>query len=167
MGSGRDAAVCSRLGTTFLEKLISAGIDKACAVSMLGNVISSSEDEIFTTIDLLEVDLVRHKLAIIKAGAAPTWILRNKRVYSVSSRTLPCGIISGSSAEQTVLDCFSGDTVIMASDGGEAAVTEALRVVTSENKTFSSKEISFVLADMAAKKCGRNDDVSFCVVNIL
>jgi stage II sporulation protein E len=167
MGSGRDAAVCSRLGTTFLEKLISAGIDKACAVSMLGNVISSSEDEIFTTIDLLEVDLVRHKLTVIKAGAAPTWILRNKRVYSVSSRTLPCGILSGSNAEQTVIDCYSGDTVIMASDGGESAVIEALRGIVIENKTLSSKDLSFVLADVASKKYGRNDDVSFCVVNIL
>ncbi len=29
MGSGRDAAVCSRLGTVFMQKRVSAGIDKA------------------------------------------------------------------------------------------------------------------------------------------
>ncbi len=167
MGSGRDAAVCSRLGTVFLEKLISAGIDKACAVSMLGNVIASSEDEIFTTIDLLEVDLVRGKLTAIKAGAAPTWVLRNKRAYSVSSKTLPCGIISSSSAEQTVLDCYAGDTIIMASDGGESAVMKALLGIVNENRSLSSKEIAFILSDIATKECGRNDDISFCVVNIL
>ncbi len=166
MGSGRDAAVCSRLGTVFLEKLISAGIDKALAVSMLGNVISSSEDEIFTTVDLLELDLVRGKMTCIKAGAVPTWVLRNNRAYSVSSKTLPCGIISGSCAEQTVLDCFSGDTIIMASDGGEDAVSKALELVLKEKRTLSPREITSILADIAAKNNKRDDDVSFCVLSV-
>lgn len=167
MGSGRDAAVCSRLGTVFLEKLISAGINKSQAVSMLGNVISSSEDEIFTTVDLLEVDLVRGKLSCIKAGASPTWILRNKRAYTVSSKTLPCGIIGGATAEQTILECFSGDTIIMASDGGDSALNEAVTELLKSNRAFSSKEISAFLVDVATKKIGRNDDISFCVINVL
>ncbi len=167
MGSGRDAALCSRLGTVFLEKLISAGIDKAGAVSMLGNVISSSEDEIFTTVDLLEIDLVRGKMTAIKAGAAPTWVWRNKRAYSIASKTLPCGIISSSCAEQTVLDCFSGDVVIMASDGGESVVAETIKELIDTNSSLSAKDVALCLAERATRKNGRNDDISFCVVTIL
>ena len=167
MGSGRDAAVCSRLGTSFLEKLISAGIDKAGAVSMLGGVIASSGDEVFTTVDLVEIDLVRKKLTLIKAGAAPTWILRDGKAYSVSSKTMPCGIISKTNAEQTILDCFSGDYVIMASDGGECAASDVINYVLREKKNFSSKDIASCLVDTAVKINGRNDDISFCVMSIL
>lgn len=167
MGSGRDAAVCSRLGVVFLEKLISAGIDKSLAVSMLGNVVSASEDEIFTTVDLLEIDLVRGKLSSIKSGAAPTWILRNERAYSISSKTMPCGIIPSSAAEQTVLDCFSGDTIIMASDGGEAVVADTIKSIFEQKRSVSAKEVAVSLAELAVEKNGRNDDISFCVLTIL
>ncbi|MBO7253773.1 MAG: SpoIIE family protein phosphatase [Clostridia bacterium] len=168
MGSGRDAAVCSRLGTVFLEKLISAGIDKAGAVSMLGNVISASEDEIFTTVDLAEVDLVRGKISFLKAGAAPSWILRNGRAYSISSKTLPCGIIPKSPTEQTIVDCYSGDIVIMASDGGEWA-EGALGTIGKmmEKKILDPKAIASFLVEEAAKKSGRSDDISFSVLSIL
>ena len=167
MGSGRDAAVCSRLGVVFLEKLISAGIDKSLAVSMLGNIIASSEDEIFTTVDLLEVDLVRGKLTSIKSGASPTWVLRDKRAYSISSKTLPCGIISSVNAEKTVLDCFAGDIIIMASDGGEGAVAEAIKIIFAEKRSMSAKEIAVCLADIATRKEGRIDDITFAALTIL
>lgn len=171
MGSGRDAAVCSRLGTVFLEKLLCAGIDKAGAVSMLGNVVAASGDETFVTVDLMEIDLVRGKATFIKAGAASSWIIRNGRAYTVSSKTLPCGIISGTSAEQTVIDCFSGDIVIMASDGGEGAVFEAVEKMFSEGflkgRTPTPKDIAMLLADAAFKKEDRGDDVTFCVVSVL
>ncbi len=168
MGSGRDAAVCSRLGTVFLEKLISSGIDKSGAVSMLGNVIASSEDEIFTTVDLMEIDLVRGKITFLKAGAAPSWILRNGRAYSIFSKTLPCGIISKSAAEQTIIDCYSGDIVIMASDGGEWAEDSLCSIgKMMEKNILDPKSIATFLADEAVKKSGRIDDISFCVLSIL
>ncbi len=167
MGSGRDAAVCSRLGTVFIEKLVSAGIDKAGVVSMLGNVIASSEDEVFTTVDLAEIDLVRGKLTLIKAGAAPTWIMRNGRAYSVSSKTMPCGIIQKNNAEQTVLECMSGDVVIMSSDGGECAVPGVIARLLEGKISGKPKDIASSLLDAAAQKNGRGDDISFCVMSVL
>ncbi len=167
MGSGRDAAVCSRLGVTFLERLISSGIDKAGVVSMLGKIIASSEDEIFTTVDLAEVDLVRGKLTVIKAGAAPTWILRNKRAYSITSGTMPCGILPSVAAEQTVFNCVSGDYIIQASDGGEAVVSDVIKEVISSGKKPSPKDFASMLANSAVQQNGRNDDISFCVMLVL
>jgi stage II sporulation protein E len=134
---------------------------------MLGNVISSSEDEIFTTVDLLEADMVRGKITFIKAGASPSWIIRNRRAYRITSKTMPCGIIRGERAEQTILDCFPDDIIIMASDGGECAVEDVIKEIISDKRSFSPKEIVLCLADVAMEKNKRCDDVTFCAVHIL
>ena len=65
---------------------------------------------------------------------------------------MPCGIIFGSSAEQTVMDCFSGDVVIMASDGGESAVCETVEKMFKEGLLEKNRYVFCKLADVANQK---------------
>ena len=58
MGSGREAAITSRLCCLFLEKMLSAGNQKSITLEMLNNFVRCKNIECHATVDLLEIDLL-------------------------------------------------------------------------------------------------------------
>ncbi len=117
MGSGRSAALTSRLTSIFLEKLLTTGTHKNVTLEMLNNLLLSKNDESFATVDLLEIDLLSGDASFIKAGAAPAYILRASKLYKIASFTPPAGIVRSFCAESTKFVLEKGDTVLMLSDG--------------------------------------------------
>lgn len=117
MGSGRSAALTSRLTSIFLEKLLTTGTHKTVTLEMLNNLLLSKNDESFATVDLLEIDLLSGDAAFIKAGAAPAYIVRASKLYKIASCTPPAGIVRSFCAESTKFSLEKGDTVLMLSDG--------------------------------------------------
>ncbi len=117
MGSGREASVSSRLAALVLEKLIAAGGDKKEAISMLNKLLLVRKSEVYTTVDLLEIDRISGKATLIKAGAAPTYLCREGKCYKLESTTPPAGVISDFKVTQTSIKVKKGDWFIMISDG--------------------------------------------------
>lgn len=113
MGSGRSAALTSRLTSVFIEKLLTTGAHKNVTLELLNNLLLSKNDESFATVDLLEIDLLTGDAAFIKAGAAPAYIIRAAKLYKIASYTPPAGIIRSFSAESTRFSLEKGDTVLM------------------------------------------------------
>ena len=72
MGSGADAAMTSRVTCLFLQKLLGAGNRKDIVLKMLNHFIRSKNLECFTTVDLLEIDLLSGDASFVKSGAAPS-----------------------------------------------------------------------------------------------
>ncbi|MBR4979269.1 MAG: SpoIIE family protein phosphatase, partial [Clostridia bacterium] len=75
MGSGREAALSSRLCSVFLERMIDTRAEKSIVLELLNNALISQNDEneSFSTVDFFEADLLTGKCSFIKAGAAPTY----------------------------------------------------------------------------------------------
>ncbi len=119
MGSGREAAFTSRLAAIFIEKLMHCSTPKSVTLEMLNTFLMSKTDETFTTVDLLEIDLLSGQANFIKAGAAPSYVLRGDRLHRIESHTPPAGILSRMCAEQTAFSLREGDFVILLSDGAE------------------------------------------------
>jgi len=117
MGSGREAALTSRLAALFIERLLTCSGEKGVALEMLNDFLLAQNGESFSTVDLLEVDMIDSKANFLKAGAASSFILRDGRLYKISSRTPPAGIIDRVVAEQTSVDVFPSDIIVMFSDG--------------------------------------------------
>lgn len=117
MGSGREAALTSRLTAVFIEKLLSTGAHKGATLELLNNLLLSNSSECFATVDLLEIDLLDSKASFIKAGAAPAYVVRSAKLYKISSETPPAGIIGAFSAENTSFSLHSGDVILLLSDG--------------------------------------------------
>ena len=159
MGSGREAALTSRLTAVFIEKLLSTGAHKGATLELLNNLLLSKSDECFATVDLLEIDLIEARASFIKAGAAPAYVVRSAKLYKISSETPPAGIIGAFSAENTSFDLHSGDIILLLSDGitenfdGTPYLAEILGFNVNED---ISKLASAILAK--ARSLGVHDD---------
>ena len=169
MGNGKTAAATSRLSCVFLEKMLSAGTAKNVCLEMLNNLLLSKNDETFSSVDLLEIDKLGGSAYFIKAGAAPSFVLRKNHLYKICSETPPVGIIPVFSAESTRFTLEKGDVIFMMSDGVIQSDSDALWLselihVDSQNEpALLARE----LIDRAKKLNERKDDASACVIKII
>lgn len=168
MGSGRSAAESSRLAGLFLEKLLMAGADRKAALRLLNGFLASREEEVFATVDLFEADLYTGKGVMIKAGAAPSFILRDGEWRKLQSATAPAGIIRDINAEQMSFDLKDGDTVVMLSDGlaGDGDGAETADFLALQHPCPTPSVLATKLLSAGTKRTGASDDMSVCVVKI-
>ncbi len=121
MGSGKEAAFTSRVCSMFLEKMLSANNRSETSIKLLNSFMSerdgSARHESSATVDLFEFDLLDGRAALIKSGAAPTFVLRGQNCFKLSAKTVPLGIIDKPDTERLPFEVEPGDRVIMVSDG--------------------------------------------------
>ena len=168
MGSGVGAATASRLSALFLEKMLAAGIKKSVILELLNNVLLAQSSESFSTVDLLEADLLTGRCSFVKAGAAPTYILRTGKLYKIFSATPPVGILSSFAAESTRFDVEPNDLILMLSDGvvpnGEdgAWLAELIRM----DQTGDPATLAGRILEKAREINTRGDDMSVAVIRV-
>lgn len=117
MGSGYEAALTSKMCCIFLEKMLSAGCSVALSLEMLNNFMRGRNLECFSTIDLLQIDLIEKRAVFVKSGAAPSYVYRDGSLFKITSNSMPVGITREINAEEIRFDLKEGDIVIMTSDG--------------------------------------------------
>lgn len=117
MGSGREAALTSKITGLFMEKLLASGNNKAVTLEMINNFIRCKNTECFATIDLLEIDMLSGEASFIKSGAAPSYILREGSLFKITSNSMPIGITREINAEEIKFELQEGDIIVMISDG--------------------------------------------------
>lgn len=168
MGSGRDAATASRLTGIVLGRLLYAGCDRAAALEALNQIIRQRRAECFSTVDMLEADLMTGNAAFYKCGASPSFVLRKGKVYRIASHTPPLGIMKELCAEKVEFKLLKGDVVIMVSDG----VTDSSDDITwlcnfiGELGSDDPALISDALIEEAEKRYGNNDDMTVLAVKL-
>lgn len=169
MGSGRSAALTSRLTSVFIEKLLTTGAHKTVTLEMLNNLLLSKNDESFATVDLLEIDLLSGEASFIKAGAAPAYILRASKLYKIASFTPPAGIIRSFNAENTKFFLEKGDTVMMLSDGIVQSYDEVpwLCELLSASSYDDPARLSERVLQKAKKINLREDDMTCVAIKVL
>lgn len=168
MGSGHDAAVTSRITSIFLQKMLSAGNKKGIVLRMLNNFIRNKNLECFSTVDLLEVDLLSGKAGFIKSGAAPSYIMRDGKLFRISSSTLPIGITREINAEEISFDLEDGDIIVMISDGVAQSFEDSiwLAELLSFDGERSPQDIAEMVLDASKAKNDQRDDITVTVVKI-
>ena len=118
MGTGREAALESRLVVKLFRRLMSGGADCLSAVRLINSVmLTKSREENFATLDAVRFDLDTGLAQVVKSGAAPTLILHGGNVAKVSAATFPIGICDQAEAYTGQFALVPGDQVIMFSDG--------------------------------------------------
>lgn len=166
MGSGRDAALSSRLAAIMLEKLLTVGADKADALQMVNKALLQKDKEIFATIDLLEIDRYSGTATLIKAGAAPTLLFREGSCRRFESKTPPAGIMRDVIAEKRTFRIRKGDLLLLMSDGvlqvGDASGSLRLPSVSAGN----AHAVSSAVLSAARAHSACSDDMSVCAVRV-
>ena len=167
MGSGRDAALTSKLSAIMLEKLLTVGAEKESALKLLNKALVEKGEEVFATVDLLEIDRVTSRATLIKAGAAPSILIRDGEATLLESRTPPAGIMKNVIADKKSFKLERGDMIVMLSDGilqtgsENTGLTDAIFPPMPSARALASK----VFRD-AQKNTENPDDMSVCVLRI-
>jgi stage II sporulation protein E len=149
MGTGPSAAVESNSAITLLERYLEAGFDRSTALKAINSVMAlKSPDETFATVDLAIADLYTGEAEFIKIGAASTYIKRvDGAIESISSTTLPIGILNSVDIESNIVQLHHGDMIIMITDGIQEAgtnsdwITSALEEIDSRNPQIVAEEL--------------------------
>ena len=151
MGSGEDAALTSRLCSIFLEKMLSCGNKKGITLEMLNHFLTSRTTECFATVDLVEIDLVLGVASFLKSGAVPSYVIRNRHLYKISSGTFPIGILPEVSVEVTEFELCDGDVILICSDGVSSDIESQENEDPQWFVDFISREWTDELESMAEK----------------
>lgn len=168
MGSGRDAAASSRLTGIVLGRLLYADCDRSVTLETLNQIIRQRRAECFSTVDMLEADLMSGDAAFYKCGASPSFILRKGKVYRIASHTPPVGIMKELCAEKVELKLLDGDVIIMVSDGITDSSEDApwLCSLLGELDRTDPSFICDTVLEEAEKRNGNVDDMTVLAVRL-
>ena len=124
--------------------------------------------ECFSTVDVLEFDLLDGSASFYKCGACPSFILRDGKVYRIASRTPPVGIMENLSAERIELRLRDGDLILMTSDGAADQTDHSARpgAILAELDGASPERVCEAVLEDAARAYGGADDVTVLAVKI-
>jgi stage II sporulation protein E len=118
MGTGEVACEESESVVELLEQFIEAGFRKESAIKLINSIlVLRSEEQTFSTIDMSLLNLYTGVCDIIKIGASTTFIKREKLVETITSTTLPVGVLNQVDYDVVSKKLNDGDFVIMVTDG--------------------------------------------------
>ena len=122
MGSGSLASCESCMMLDTMEEMLEAGFAPEYSISFANNCMSRrNKGRTFTTFDMAVIDMYDGVLRSYKQGAAVTYIVRpgddDNRLETITSTTLPVGVLDEADCDEMELKLAAGDAVVMISDG--------------------------------------------------
>lgn len=167
MGSGEEAALMSGMGTVVMKRLLSAGCSPEAALRLLNRVLCADRFECTVTMDILEVDRLTGRCTVTKSGAAPSFVVRDGRLFRLSGETLPLGILSSPDSSLSTFEGRPGDTIVMMSDGIDAEAGDcpwlADLLADPRSERMGEEELAKAILD---RRGGGRDDATAIVVRL-
>jgi stage II sporulation protein E len=118
VGSGEDAARSSTAVINILERLLSGGFSEEKAIEIVNSIIKlKGDDELYATLDASIINEKDGECFFIKLGAAPTYLIENGKVVTITSTTIPVGLIDNTDYIPICKKLSEGDFIIQVSDG--------------------------------------------------
>ena len=151
MGTGPDAKRNSNIAISMLERLLTSGFNKETSINLINSaILSANKEEMYATLDVEILDLFAGKIEILKNGACPTYIKRNKNVIMVKSNSLPTGIVDNVKIDTYDKDLEDGDIIVICSDG-----------ILESNKEYQNPEqwLKYLLEDINTDSPERIADI--------
>lgn len=130
MGKGKEASALSTLTLDLYEEFLESGFDRNIAIDLINSslILKNTKDS-FATIDSAIIDLYTGDSEFIKIGAVQSFILRDKDVLTISSKSLPIGIVKNIETKVYRKQLKHNDYVILVSDG----VLDVISVYTNQD----------------------------------
>ena len=118
MGSGYAACKESEMVIDLIEKFMEAGFLPDTALRMMNSaMVTHGEHNLFSTVDLMRLDLDSGEAAFYKIGAATTFIRHGKEVRMVTQKSMPVGVFVGQQVPKVTEQLADGDFVNKVTDG--------------------------------------------------
>ena len=169
MGRGKSASADSKMTVGLISRFLNLGFPLDSCVSLVNSsLMLKNEDEALSTLDACIFDLYSGSVSIKKAGAAPTFIKRSKRVSKVEIGALPLGILGKVGLKGADLRLCRGDTVVMGSDGLCALKDSQIESILKKSDNLSLEALAASLGEKAANAegAGAGDDITVLVMRL-
>lgn len=167
MGQGKVAANESKLTLEVLSKLILNGIGLKDTIDSVNSLLKiKNRNDVFTTLDLCNINLANARMKMIKYGANPSYHIRGGVVEKITSHTLPVGVVSKLKMVSYEMPLFNNDMIIMSSDGAGSNFEKIIsdNIALLENK--HPQEIATYLMDQVLNE-NNLDDISIIVIKVI
>jgi stage II sporulation protein E len=118
MGSGSSASEISKLTLKLIENFYKAGYDNDIILNSINKLLTLTERENYSTLDLCVLDVRQNVYDFVKLGACESIILRdNGEVEIIESSGLPLGVLENIKPHITRRMINPMDIIISVSDG--------------------------------------------------
>ncbi len=151
MGCGVQACRESEMVIDLLEKFLEAGFHPETAIRMMNSaMVTHGENNLFSTVDVMQADLDTGQCEFYKIGASATFIKRGSQIECITGDDPPIGVFSKMDIHTIRRKLENGDFVIMVSDGvldhlhvkdAREAMTDILRSLDTKNPDQMAKQI--------------------------
>lgn len=168
MGHGEKAHRQSEKTIELLELLLEAGYTRHQAITAVNGMMMGAQEEQFSTVDLVDVDLWSGEVASEKLGACASWIVRGNHMKKIEGSSLPLGIVQEASPTASQYRLHSGDILLLMSDGVAEAFEEdaQFKKAVMDSLYIQPQRMADALLRNALLYCGGTprDDMSVMVL---
>ncbi len=169
MGHGEKAHAQSEKTLELLLLLLEAGYTRHQAITAVnGIMLGSGENERFSTVDLVDVDLWTGEVYSEKLGACASWVVRGSHMKKIEGSSLPLGILREASPTAAQYRLHSGDILVLMSDGvaDVFASDAACRAALEDSVYIQPQRMADAILRNALLACGGTprDDMSVMVL---
>ena len=165
MGSGDAAGRESARAARLLGRFLAAGADWGLAVETVNAMlVNVSAEDMFSTVDLMILNLSTGMAECVKLAACPTLVARGGVVERIEGGRLPLGILERVQPAASRARLMPGDVLLMASDGVmDAADPEALEALLTGPADDMNALSEQVIALVQQGGAHRDDMTAVCV----
>lgn len=117
MGSGDSAGEKSQTAIGLVENFYKAGFDNDIILSSINKLLNLERDEIFSTIDIVIIDLKNGIADFVKMGASTSYIRGQEGCKIIECNALPVGILQDVKAFTKKVVLNEKDMIVLCSDG--------------------------------------------------
>ena len=162
MGYGVKAKEQSSMVAKILMELTCVKMPFMSVLRLMNEILLARQLDSYATLDLLCVDTILKQAYLYKAGSFDTYLVRNNKVYSFKSDSIPLGIVSKIDVNVYSFKVQCDDVIVMVSDGFEH---KNLKRWILDN---ASKSTSVMVKNICSEreKAGVDDDVSILVIRM-
>ncbi|MBQ2800044.1 MAG: SpoIIE family protein phosphatase [Lachnospiraceae bacterium] len=174
MGSGLLACQESEMVIELIEQFMEAGFCKETAARMINSsMVTTSGSQLYSTIDISEIDLRSGICEFLKVGAATTFIKRGSWVETIQSTSLPAGMFEQADFDTTAKKLYDGDYIIMISDGtmdciaGEGKENQLKNIILNTKVENPRDMAEYIMEEIVSKSDGYiPDDMTILVTGM-
>ncbi len=167
MGSGVRAAEESCMAVSVIRRFIRSGTGAEAAVHYANLLLSGVfSDEMFTTLDIMELNTFTGRCVFYKLGAAESYVRHGGNTEKIECSSLPVGMLPETMINPVHTRLCAGDGAVLVSDGVGSEHSELIREILM-NDTVTAELCADKIISASEKKDGeRADDRTVIVVRL-
>ncbi|MGN0961326.1 MAG: SpoIIE family protein phosphatase [Christensenellales bacterium] len=169
MGSGKNASNISKLTISLIENFYRAGFDNDIILNSVNILLSLTEQENFSTIDICMIDCKRSIYDFIKLGATSGYIKHtNGDIEEISSSGLPVGVLEDIRPHITKKYINPMDIIILTSDGISDVIGDEFKNQLRNIDTINPQVLANQILNIALEKNGgvAMDDMTVICIRV-